>query len=100
LQVEGYKSGFRVFAANDDAGAFGTDRLVVGVPVGNIEDLPGGVCRRLAVLIDGEGTVENETPDCEVMVVMPLARSWLEALVCDLGVTIGLELASNSLSFI
>jgi hypothetical protein len=71
---------FRVFATNEHARAFGTDRLVVRVFMVDGEDLPGSVYGSLIVLRDDEGASENEATDRERMPVLSLCRTLLQVL--------------------
>ncbi len=51
---------FCKLTTNEDAGALGTDRLVMWVFLVDSEDFPGSVYRSLIVLRDDKGAGENE----------------------------------------
>ena len=60
-------------AADNYAGAFRADRLIVRMPLRDCKNLPGFVDCPLIVLRDDEGASENEAPNRERMSVLPCA---------------------------
>ena len=80
------------YAPDDISRHCRTDELVVGVSLGNIEDLPWAIHGALTILGDDKGAGEHEASDCEGMSMLSSWRaSRLEILGCYLGEFIGFE---------
>src|SRR5712691_2622753 len=91
---------FRVFATNEHARAFGTDRFVVGMFMVDGEDLSGPVYGSLIVLRDDEGASENEPRIEKGCPCCPFAGRGSKSWVSISEYPSALSFASNSISFI